>query len=323
MATHSSGLVFGRFHVPHLGHLHLLQQAATQVEKLTVLVCSGPDDPLPGHLRYACLKAMLPACKVLHLSGKHWPEQPGELLQELHRLGWTRGCELVFTGGEADEFAGAAEGLAVRSLERAPATAGLSSKKILADPTSCWDLILPAARAFFVKRVVLTGPESVGKTVLAQKLAAHYQTAWVEEYGREYTEKAGQELTALDFAHIAGGQLLLEDAAACQARRLLVCDTDLIVTEVWAEIYLGHCPPWIIEANHLRRYDLFLLLSPDVHWVSDGIRFYGDVRQAHFERLKEMLESRGLPHCIIAGDYELRFEKAVAAIDGLLSAAQS
>jgi cytidyltransferase-like protein len=323
MAIPSSGLAFGRFLAPHLGHLHFLQRAAAQVENLTILVCSSPEDPVPGHLRYACLKELLPACKVLHLSGKHWPDLPGDLLRELHRLGWTKGCELLLSGWASDDLAGAAAGLPVRSLEREPATASLTSEHILADPSSFWGEILPLARAFFVKKVVLTGPESVGKTMLAQKLAAHYQTTWVEEYGREYTEKAGQGLTAMDFAHIAGGQLLLEDAAASRARHLLFCDTDLIVTEMWAEVYLGHCPPWIIEANHQRRYDLFLLLVPDVHWVSDGIRFYGDMRQAHFERLKEILESRGLPYCIIAGDYEVRFEKAVAAIDGMLSATQS
>ncbi|MFQ5445956.1 MAG: AAA family ATPase [Saprospiraceae bacterium] len=170
-----------------------------------------------------------------------------------------------------------------------------------------------------IKRVVLTGPESTGKTFLSQKLAAHYHTTWVEEYGRAYCEKVGQDLTPLDFAHIAAGQIYLEDEAAKKANKILICDTDLIVTEIWAEIYKVDCPDWIIEENHRRHYDLFLLLAPDVAWERDGLREYPHIRDWHFERLKSELERRKVPLIIISGSYEKRMEKAVGAIDKLLA----
>lgn len=170
-----------------------------------------------------------------------------------------------------------------------------------------------------VKKVVLTGPESTGKTFLSKLLAEHFKTTWVEEYGRAYCEKVGQNLTALDFAHIAGGQLYLEDEAAKNAKVVLFCDTDLIVTEVWAEIYKVPCPDWIVEINHLRHYDHWLLLSPDVPWEHDSVRRYQEIRSWHYQRLYDELSKRNLPFTIISGSYENRIKASIEVVGRLLS----
>lgn len=171
-----------------------------------------------------------------------------------------------------------------------------------------------------LKRVVLLGPESSGKSYLAEQLAGHFQTVFVEEYGRTYCEKFGMQLTELDFAHIAGGQLYREDEMARQAQRILFCDTDLLVTEVWSEIYFqGRCQPWIIWAGQARHYDLFLLMKPDIPWINDGLREYEHQRAAMYERLREKLDSRHLPYVVISGGFEERTQKAVAAVEKLLA----
>lgn len=170
-------------------------------------------------------------------------------------------------------------------------------------------------------KVVFIGPESTGKTFLSKWLAEQYQTTWVEEYGRAYCEKVGQNLTSLDFAHIGGGQLHLEDEAAEGANRILFCDTDLIVTEVWAEIYRVKCPRWIIEENHRRHYDLWILLSPDVPWERDSVRQYVQIREWHFNRLEQELRRRGLPFVVVSGDYEARMRQCRQLVDELLSRA--
>lgn len=165
-----------------------------------------------------------------------------------------------------------------------------------------------------LKKVVLTGPESTGKTFLSKILSEHFNTTWVEEYGRAYCEKVGQDLTALDFAHIAGGQLYLEDEAAKKANKVLICDTDLIVTEIWAEIYKVPCPDWIIEINHQRHYDHWLLLSPDVPWERDSVRQYQEIRNWHFQRLHDELSKRKLPFTVISGSYEERIEMSTKLV---------
>ncbi len=171
-----------------------------------------------------------------------------------------------------------------------------------------------------LKRVALLGPESSGKSYLAEKLAAHFHTVFVEEYGRTYCEKFGMDLTELDFAHIAGGQLYREDEMVKQASGILFCDTELIVTQVWSEIYFqGVCQPWIIWASQARHYDLFLLLQPDIPWQNDGLREYEHQRDSMFERLQQVLEERKYPYVVISGGFEERTRLAVEAVEGLIA----
>ncbi len=58
-----------------------------------------------------------------------------------------------------------------------------------------------------IKKIVVIGPESTGKSTLCEKLADHYNTLWVPEYAREYLEKHGPEYTYEDLYDIAAGQL--------------------------------------------------------------------------------------------------------------------
>ncbi|HAD15099.1 MAG TPA: hypothetical protein DCF33_21965 [Saprospirales bacterium] len=183
--------------------------------------------------------------------------------------------------------------------------------------------MLPNARAAFVCRIALVGPESCGKSFLAEKLAAHFNTVFVEEYGRTYCEKFGMDSTELDFAHVAGGQLYREDEMALEANKVLFCDTELLVTQIWSEIYFkGKCQPWIYWANHERKYTHFLLCAPDIPWVNDGLRKYEYARTWMFERLKEELECRNLPFTVIQGSFEERWTDALVAVELVMAAMQ-
>ncbi len=169
----------------------------------------------------------------------------------------------------------------------------VTSADIRIDPMAHWEHIPQEVRPFFIRRVALVGPESCGKSFLSEQLAVHFQTVFVEEYGRTYCERFGMDLSELDFAQIAGGQLYREDEMARQANRILFCDTDLIVTQVWSEVYFkGRCQPWIIGADHGRQYDLYLLLAPDIPWINDGLREYEGRREWMFRLRVEMERSQ-------------------------------
>lgn len=168
-----------------------------------------------------------------------------------------------------------------------------------------------------VKRVVLTGPESVGKSFLANALADHYHTQYVEEYGRSYVEKFGTDFDLLDISHIAAGQLLYEDAAAEKANGYLFCDTDLILTKVWSEFVLDTCPHWIDQMIECRDYDLWLLLDTDWTWHEDGTRKFPGIREDMFHRIKEILESLNRPFAIIQGSGTERFYCALKAVEAI------
>ena len=169
-------------------------------------------------------------------------------------------------------------------------------------------------------RVALVGGESTGKTTLAAALAAELDAPWVPEYAREYAAAVGRPLTAADVEPVERGQLALQDAAAPRASGVVVLDTDLVSTVVYARHYYGRCPRWIEQAARDRRADLYLLLHPDVPWVADPQRDQPRARAALHARFEATLAALELPLVVhVAGTWPERARTARAAIARLLA----
>jgi len=306
------GFILGKFAPFHQGHLFLIQQAQAQCEHLTVLVTSQADDLIAGWQRYHWVKSIFPMLDVRHVVGSHAPSE-ARILQNL-----PVGTLILFESGIKQRSIAQGLGIQHVSIDRERKNFPIASSKIRENPFGHSELLPPNVRAYYIKRVALVGPESCGKSYLAEKLALHFKTVFVPEYGRAYCEKFGMDSSPLDFAHVAGGQLYHEDEMALEANRLLFCDTDLIVTQVWSEVYFaGKCQPWIFWADHARRYELFLLCAPDIPWVNDGLREFEGQRDWMFERLRQELESRGLRYVIIQGGFEARTLEAIRAVEGM------
>jgi NadR type nicotinamide-nucleotide adenylyltransferase len=169
-----------------------------------------------------------------------------------------------------------------------------------------------------IKRIVLTGTESVGKSYLANAMATHFHTNFVEEYGRTYVEKFGTDFDLIDISHIAAGHLFYEDQAAQVSNQVLFCDTDLIVTKVWSELVLGECPEWIDQMISIRHYDLWLLLDVDWPWHGDGTRKFPNLRQKMFHRIHEILIEQNRPFKVISGNGEQRIQAAIEAVEDVI-----
>jgi NadR type nicotinamide-nucleotide adenylyltransferase len=167
-------------------------------------------------------------------------------------------------------------------------------------------------------RVVVTGSECTGKTTLAGQLAAYFDAELVPEYVREYAEHKAGPIDAADHDPIARGQLALEEAAIARGNRLVVQDTDLLSTVVYARHYAGACPPWIVAAAASRRPDLYLLCDIDVPWTADGIRDRGERREEMQGLFRDAVRRSGAPMVELRGDPRVRMEQAVDAIDLLL-----
>ncbi|MEI6861121.1 MAG: AAA family ATPase [Verrucomicrobiota bacterium] len=174
-------------------------------------------------------------------------------------------------------------------------------------------------------RFALFGPESTGKTTLAQTLAAHFGEPWSPEYVREFWDTHGGVISALDLDAIARGQLAGEDAAAAGARRGVFHDTELLTCMLWDDLlFPSACPPWVrAEADRRARgVTLWLLCDTDLPWSPDPQRCFPDaIGRAMCRKLwRNTLETRGLPFAEITGGWPERTARAIAAVGQALAA---
>lgn len=164
-----------------------------------------------------------------------------------------------------------------------------------------------------IARVCLIGPHSTGKSTLARELAAHYRTQSVAEYARGYALCVKRELTADDVPRIAEGQIANEESAG--EARMLVLDTDLLSTVVYARHYYGACPEWIELKARERRADLYLLMNIDTPFIDDPARDSADARAALLEKFRCALRECGAEVVEISGSWRERKRAAIAAIE--------
>ena len=171
-----------------------------------------------------------------------------------------------------------------------------------------------------IKKFVVIGPESTGKSILCSRLAEHFHTIGVREYARRYLEKNGMNYSYDDLLTIAKGQIVLEEEGithssqlTAHSSQLIFIDTDMYVMKVWCEYVFNKCHNWILNRIAERKYDGYLLCDVDLPWIRDNLREYPDAgprtRLYHF--YKDLLVNQTVPWVDISGNYEERFEKAV------------
>ncbi|MGG9970821.1 AAA family ATPase [Ferruginibacter sp. SUN002] len=176
------------------------------------------------------------------------------------------------------------------------------------------------------KKIVVIGPESTGKSTLAEQLAAHYKTEWVKEYAREYLLKNGTDYSFENLLDIAKGQIAGEEAAITHRPltidhgQPLFIDTDLYVMKVWCEFVFEKCHHWILNRIVERKYDLYLLCNVDLPWVKDELREYPDLenRLKLYHHYRDIMINQNIPWIDISGNYEERLQTAIAAVDKII-----
>lgn len=170
-------------------------------------------------------------------------------------------------------------------------------------------------------KIALFGPESTGKTTLAKQLADYYETEWVPEFARDYLQEKWEEnqhiCTADDMMPIAYGQATLENQKLLLAKKYLFCDTNLMVTKVFSEVYYGFCDPILNKAALEHDYDLFFLTDIDVPWEKDDIRDTPEGRETVFSVFKQTLIDTNKPFITLSGDKKSRLAKATMIINAL------
>ena len=172
-----------------------------------------------------------------------------------------------------------------------------------------------------MKVLVMAGPESSGKSWLAEQLQAHFGAVLVGEYVRYFIDHFQRDTTLADIPDIARGQLAWEDAGRARKPELLILDTNLLTNKLWSLTLFGDAPHWLDGELLARRYDLHLLLSPDgIGWTADGQRCQPELadRKAFFAASEQWLERHQQPFLVVGGDWQARHDQAFAAVEALL-----
>lgn len=326
------GFVLGKFMPLHQGHLFLFNVANALVDELSVLVCTRDCEPIDGLLRKQWVDdSVHQNIKVLHLH-QDIPQAPEE-----HEDFWNIWRETIVklhpdpidtVFGSEDYILRLAKELNAKPfiVDKNRELVPVSATQIRHAPQQFWAAIPPAVRSYYQCRICILGPESTGKTELSQKLAKHFSTIAITEYGRVYDEhyKQGKDWAAEDFVNIIQGHWAISQTLAQQASYLCFEDTDRLQTLVWAEYLLKqppqqaikHCSPWQ-PAHH------YLLLKPNVPWRDDGTRYSGDqeVRDWFFEKAQYHLSQNHYSYTIIdETDWCQRLTQAIQATEAAMAA---
>jgi HTH-type transcriptional regulator, transcriptional repressor of NAD biosynthesis genes len=314
------GVVIGKFYPPHRGHKLLIDTATEQSEQTVVIVCAKPTDSISGDVRGRWLQEMHPKAEIMVIDDRY-DENDSRVWAE-NTVRWLgRAPDTVFTSEAYGEPYAALMGARHVSVDPFRKRVRISGTEVRQDPYANWDFIEPPVRGWFAKRVCVLGAESTGTTTLARALAEWLQTVWVEEYGREYSEvKLANNDPAWrtdEFALIATEQARREDAAARQANRVLICDTNAFATVLWHRRYVSSHSQGVEEIARRGRCDLYLLTGDEIPFVQDGLRDGEHIRHEMHLWFEEALATQAAPWHVVRGSHEERMQESVRLVLGL------
>jgi len=337
---YKTGMYGGSFDPLHVGHLSCIVQAASMCEELyVVLSYSRERDHVPMETRFRWIYN-----SFLHMANVHiltLEDNYGSKAEyDADDTAWEAGrdyviaqighpVDVVFCGSD---YAGTQRyeklyGCEVVYFDRD--TVPVSATLIRSDPFKYWDYIPQICRPYYVKKVLLIGGESTGKSTLTQNLALVYNTNFVEEVGREICDRAGgieEMMIEEDFQEILLRHKLKEMEALKNSNRILFVDTDALITKFFFHFLLTD--PEALRRNDMladaitgiNRFDLILFLEPTVEFVQDGTRNekIRENREMYSRQIKELFDQAGLEYHCISGDYQERFGRTKELVDKMM-----
>jgi len=170
-----------------------------------------------------------------------------------------------------------------------------------------------------ITRIVVTGPESTGKTNISDHLAKYFNALWIPEYARYYVSNLQNKYNYSDIVNIAQKQIDDYIKFSSGKSGLIIFDTFLIITKVWFDEVFHRYPSWLDQNIQELKIDLYLLCAPDIPWKSDTVRENGGIKREYlFNRYRDEIEKLNLPYFIISGSGSERYDSAVKLVEKFL-----
>lgn len=340
MSNNKVGMFGGKFIPIHVGHVYAMIYASTMVNELHVIVSYDEDYErehyykdakipfIPHEIRVRWWRQITKDMPFVHVHSVYEP-QTGQFSD------WELGAERIkaVVGKPIDTVFSSEESYGTYFEKLYP-----SAEHIVIDPQrknynisatmirkegamEHWERLPTVVKPYFVKKVVIVGTESAGKSTLVQNLACLYNTTYVEEFGRTFYDGIGSYDTLPDdFPEIAFQHHLLIQNQLQKAEKLLFIDTEALVTQYFSIAYEGIRQPILDEIAKLQQFDLWLFLEPDVKWIDDGTRVFGEeeIRIRNNAWLKSILAEKGIQYVSISGNYQERLKQAMGQVNKLM-----
>jgi len=317
------GLVIGKFMPIHEGHIALINFAASQCDELIVSMSYTDQDPIAEDLRFSW---------IVEIFKDHFAIKPAMIRDDFDNEGlplpertkkWSEvirrtypPIDVLFSSEPYGEPFAVNLGIVHKSFDPERKKLPVSATMIRKNPFNYWEYIPIVVRPHFVKKVCIYGPESTGKSTLAMKLADRYHTEYVPEVAREFIDS--NDFTIDDIIKIGLAHFNRIEEKTKTANKILICDTDVITTQIYCRHYLNVIPDILYDLEKKVNFSKYFLLDIDVPWIADGLRDLGRHREFMMKTFRDELIQRGITFVPVKGDYVEREEIICREIDRLM-----
>jgi len=317
------GLVITKALPLHTGHLALIEFAKYNCDRLYVLLCTNEDeDAIPARLRLNWLLNIyrtdkkvtikhtdkkLPYTSVSNREvSKLWAEHIKEILPDI---------DIIFSSEPYGDYVAEYLGIKHIMFDQKRNMVPVSGTEIRNNSIKYWEYLHEFVRPYFVKKICICGTESTGKSILTEKLARHFHTIYVPEWGRTIVKKS-EETTIEDIKKIGNIHACDIIGKTYYANKIMFSDTDLNTTKVYSRYFFNKEPKfaeWMEEANN---FDLHIFLDSDAPYIQDGTRLSKKERDILGEFHHDYLYSKKVKMEIINGtDWDERTQKAIDIVN--------